>query len=82
MADNWYPIIKGNCIKCKECIDFCPIQNIKLENKQININDGFLCPENCKECKVNCAYDAVEYYDGTEESILRAFGGECHCHSH
>lgn len=82
MADNWYPIIKGNCTKCKVCIEFCPIHNIKIENNQINIKDGFLCPDNCIECKVSCTYNAVEYYDGTEESIMRAFGGECHCHDH
>ena len=82
MAYNWYPIIKGNCIKCKECVVRCPIQNIRLENNQININDGFLCPEGCKECAKFCAYNAIAYYDGTDESIMNAFGGECHCHNH
>lgn len=82
MADNWYPIIKGNCIRCKECEESCPIQNIVLVNNQITIKNGFECPVGCKECEVSCKYNAVAYYDGTEESIMNAFGGECHCHSH
>ena len=53
-----------------------------LVNNQININNGFECPEGCEECKNICEYNAISYYDGTEESIMNAFGGECHCHSH
>jgi formate hydrogenlyase subunit 6/NADH:ubiquinone oxidoreductase subunit I len=82
MADNWYPIIKGNCIKCKQCIEKCPIHNIEMINNQIIINNGFGCPDSCEVCKDTCAYNAVAYYDGTDESIMNAFGGECHCHSH
>ena len=82
MADNWYPIIKGNCTRCKQCIEKCPIHNIALVNNQIIINDGFECPDGCEECKESCTYNAVSYYDGTEESIMNAFGGECHCHNH
>ncbi|MBP9478542.1 MAG: hypothetical protein KBF12_07965 [Sebaldella sp.] len=80
MATNWYPIIKGNCSKCEKCIEFCPIDNMHIVNKQLLIKDGFQCPSECKVCKENCKYNAVSYYDGTEESIMNAFGGECHCH--
>lgn len=81
MAINWYPIIKGNCSKCEKCIEFCPIDNMYIVNKQLVIKDGFQCPSECKVCKENCKYNAVAYYDGTEESIMNVFGGECHCHS-
>ena len=80
MATNWYPIIKGNCSKCEKCIEFCPIDNMHIVNKQLLIKDGFQCPSECKVCKENWKYNAVSYYDGTEESIMNAFGGECHCH--
>ena len=80
MATNWYPIIKGNCTRCEKCIEFCPIDNMHIVNKQLLIKDGFQCPSECKVCKENCKYNAVSYYDGTEESIMNAFGGECHCH--
>ena len=76
MATNWYPIIKGNCSKCEKCIEFCPIDNMHIVNKQLLIKDGFQCPSECKVCKENCKYNAVSYYDGTEESIMNAFGGE------
>ena len=82
MADNWYPIIKGNCTRCKRCIEKCPIQNMTLVNNQITINNGFECPDGCEDCKDICEYSAVSYYDGTDESIMNAFGGECHCHNH
>ena len=80
MAINWYPIIKGNCTKCAKCIEFCPVNNMDVLNNQLIIKDGFQCPDKCNMCKEKCTYNAVAYYDGTEESIMRAFGGECHCH--
>ena len=85
MALDWYPIIKGKCTKCAECVDKCPIFNLKIsgtEKKQLVLDNGYECPDGCEICKENCRYDAIGYYDGTEESILNTFSGECHCSEH
>ena len=75
-----YPIIKGNCNKCGKCIEVCPVDNMALISNQLVIIDGMKCPENCNICSESCPQDAISYYDGTEESILTAFSGSCHCH--
>ncbi len=77
---DWYPIIKGNCNKCGECIIECPLENMIIKNNQLIIIDGMRCPDNCNICSESCKLNAISYYDGTEESILSAFSGDCHCH--
>ncbi|MGM0508976.1 MAG: 4Fe-4S ferredoxin [Fusobacteriota bacterium] len=77
---NWYPIINGKCDVCLACVVACPLDLLKKENGQIILTDSLKCPENCEKCKIMCPEDAISFYDGTQESLLRSFSGTCSCH--
>ena len=82
MAENWYPIINGKCNACIACVITCP-KGILIEKKgQIELVDSSKCIDGCNICKLACKFNAISYYDGTTESILKGFGGSCTCHDH
>ncbi len=80
MAKNWYPIINGKCDVCGKCIVVCPHNLLKKETGQISLENSESCIEECTKCKNICPLDAINYYDGTQESLLEAFSGVCNHH--
>lgn len=83
MSQQHYPIINGNCQKCLACTLACPLGLLGYENNQINLAASEKCPDACTKCSIVCHYDAIFFYDGTPESILKAFetnACKCGCH--
>lgn len=80
MSKNWYPIINSNCNGCMACVVACPKEALVKEDSQINLKNADLCPTNCNACKIICPENAISYYDGTTESLMKAFSGTCNCH--
>lgn len=82
MAKNYYPIINNNCKVCLACVVSCPKGVLVQEHKQIILKDSSKCIEGCKACQTICSYNAISYYDGSQESLLKAFSGSCNCSNH
>lgn len=80
MAKNWYPIINSKCNLCKKCIQACPENLINFQKNQILLNFYEKCIENCKKCSDVCEVKAINYFDGTNESLINSFKGVCTCH--
>lgn len=64
MAEKWYPIIdKKKCIKCHNCIDFCPHEVFEVDDEGYPEVVNFLdCVEFCRGCLNACDEDAISYY--------------------
>ncbi|BDU51301.1 4Fe-4S dicluster domain-containing protein [Haliovirga abyssi] len=83
MAKNWYPIISGKCTKCMACVVVCPLGLLVNENNQINLINSEKCPVGCTKCSDICTEKVINYFDGTDESIMKAFSGSsCSCGTH
>jgi ferredoxin len=50
---------KEKCIGCGMCIDVCPHNVYKIENKKAEIIDINACME-CGACKINCPVGAID----------------------
>lgn len=75
------------CTGCNVCVNVCPHDVIKLENKKAVLADYESCME-CGACQLNCEYGAIELTKGTgclfaiiKEDILKIApkGTGCGC---
>ena len=60
---NWHIIgerfnVNENCIKCKKCVNICPVNNIKLENGKITFGNNCIA---CLACYHRCPKLAIQY---------------------
>ncbi|MFN2340027.1 MAG: ferredoxin family protein [Halanaerobium sp.] len=64
MAENWYPIIdKEKCIKCHNCIDFCPHGVFEVDDEGYpEVVNPLNCVEFCRGCLNACDEGAISYY--------------------
>jgi NAD-dependent dihydropyrimidine dehydrogenase PreA subunit len=56
-------VIPDLCTGCGTCIEVCPHNVYKLENKKAMIVDRDSCME-CGACKMNCPFAAIEVNSG------------------
>ncbi len=52
-----------DCVKCKNCVRFCPMNNISLIENKIEFGNN-CC--NCMRCLHNCPTTAINYKDKTK----------------
>ena len=53
---------EDSCTKCGQCVNLCPVKNIKLENKPVWLHH---C-EHCVACISWCPKKAIQYGDSTK----------------
>ena len=61
------------CTGCKRCVEVCPHNVFKMENKKAVVTNKDFCME-CGACKKNCAYSAIEVREGVGCAYAIAFG--------
>ncbi|MGB9666369.1 MAG: 4Fe-4S dicluster domain-containing protein [Candidatus Cryosericum sp.] len=64
MAAGWYPVIdQGKCLKCHECVNFCPhdVYTIGVEAFP-EVVHPVNCVQFCRGCSKICDNDAISYF--------------------
>ena len=56
-------IDKNKCTGCGICLEVCPQNVLKIENKKAVIVEKDSCIE-CGACKMNCPFEAIEVNSG------------------
>ena len=54
---------RKKCTGCRMCVEVCPHDVFKIENKKALIVDKDACME-CGACKLNCPVDAIQVKSG------------------
>ncbi|GHT99293.1 4Fe-4S ferredoxin [Spirochaetia bacterium] len=55
-------VINNDCVKCKKCINICPVNNISYTNENIVFGEHCEC---CLACIHSCPKQAINYGDKT-----------------
>ena len=72
------------CIGCGKCLEVCPHEVLKLENKKVHIADKDACME-CGACAKNCPVQAITSKSGVGcayaiiNGILTNSAPQCGC---
>ncbi len=67
---NWHLIgnsfsVSDKCVKCKKCIDICPVNNITMVNNKIQFGDNCV---SCLGCYHRCPEKAIKYKNRNKKS--------------
>jgi len=77
-------IDRGKCTGCSMCINVCPHDVFKIEDKKALVQDIEACME-CGACRQNCPSDAIEVKSGVGcayaiiQGFLRNTEPDCGC---
>lgn len=63
------PDINDNCVRCGECVKYCPADAITIDGIKAHINADKCI--GCAECLAVCRFDAVRYDWGAESATLQ-----------
>lgn len=69
---KYYPIVKINskCNMCKECIDACPVNILKVQNDKVTVTDLKLCTL-CNSCAEACDAGAIDVKGDDRKFIFK-----------
>lgn len=67
---NWHLIgnsfsVSDKCVKCKKCINICPVNNITMVNNKIQFGDNCV---SCLGCYHRCPEKAIKYKNRNKKS--------------